>query len=463
MKKIISILLLSHLFISVTFAQRNYTQELAYLMQQGRCFEAREFRVQYSDKLPSNDKALGLFYKFHMALFFNKPDSAAIYLEDLLANRDFELKQGPWIGTYYGRLFKIYENEQRFEDGINSCDKFLDYLNRNPFDLKPDFIRKEINFAENIKSSFKNREMDEPRMGIERQECSENDIIELKNDEYIKFDAKYNDVTIQTWFDTGVEAYFVTTRKLADEIGTKKSLKEQDSIQMVNGVPRRVVLEIIDSINLKNVRLYNVPVLVYEESFLVHDLPDTLNNEIKLNIKRAFSDNQIIMGLPAMKRIGEIAFDGEKGTMSFPDNTEPVRSNDYSNIFIVGDTPYIRFKINGLNCTGFLDTGDNCFLDLTNSFYEKNKNNLKIDSTANKEPYHHHTITGNEFDIPYEYAKDAKVYSNGRLVNEVKRIMITERDIRRNILDGVVGVHFIKQLGKRVLFDFNNMRVRATN
>lgn len=85
MKRIILILLLLP-FISVTFAQRNYAQELVNLMQQGRCFDAREFRMQYSDKLPSNDKALDLLYKFHMALFFNKSDSAAIYLENVFSN-----------------------------------------------------------------------------------------------------------------------------------------------------------------------------------------------------------------------------------------------------------------------------------------------------------------------------------------------------------------------------------------
>lgn len=462
MKRIILILLLLP-FISVTFAQRNYAQELVNLMQQGRCFDAREFRMQYSDKLPSNDKALDLLYKFHMALFFNKSDSAAIYLENVFSNRDYELKMGPGIGTYYGRLFKLYGDEQRFKDGINSCDKFLDYLNRNPFDLEPDFIQKEINYVENIKSSFKNREMNEPRIRIVRKECSENDIIELNNSKYIYFDARYNDVAIQTWFDTGVTAYFMMTRRLADKIGTKKSVSDQDSIQMVNGKPRKVVLEIIDSINLKNVQLYNIPVLAFEENFHSH-LPATLDNETKLNIERIFSDNQIVMGLPAIKRIGKIELDWEKSTISFPNNTEHMRSNDFSNIFIIKDNPYLKLRVNGLSYVGYLDSGADDFLTLTTSFYEKNKDNIEIDSVENKEPLHHHTMTGSTFNIPYEYVKDVKIYTNGRLVNyDMERVIIVDKFSHINIFDGVVGLNFIKKLGKKIVFDFNNMRVEAIN
>lgn len=464
MKRIILILLLLP-FISVTFAQRNYAQELVNLMQQGRCFDAREFRMQYSDKLPSNDEALNLLYKFHMALFFNKSDSAAIYLEDMISNRDCELKMGPGIGIYYGRLLKLYGDDQRFEDGINSCDKFLDYLKRNPFDLEPDFIQKEIHFVENIKSSFKNREMNEPRIRIVRKEYSENDIIELNNSKYkyIYFDAGYNDVTIQTWFDTGVTAYFVMARSLADKIGTKKSVSVQDSIQMVNGQPRKVVLEIIDSIDLKNVQLYNIPVLVFEEDFHSH-LPATLDNETKLNVERVFSDNQIVMGLPAIKLIGKIEFDWEKSTISFPNNTEHAQSNDLSNIFIIRDNPYLKLKINGLNYVGYLDIGSDDFLTLTTSFYEKNKDNIEIDSVENKEPLHHHTMTGSTFNIPYECVKDVKIYTKGRLVNyDKERIIIVDKSSNINIFDGIVGVNFIKKLGKKILFDFNSMRVEAIN
>lgn len=75
MQRILLTLLLSVSFTLSSFAQRNYPQELISLIEQGRCFEAREYRSQYADKLPLADKTFDVFYKAHMALFFNKPDS----------------------------------------------------------------------------------------------------------------------------------------------------------------------------------------------------------------------------------------------------------------------------------------------------------------------------------------------------------------------------------------------------
>ena len=210
MKKILSILTLSIFFIISSFAQHNYAQELVDLMQQGRYFEAKDLYTQHAAQLPPNDNALEMLYKSHMALFLNKQDSAAIYLENLLA--DHELTMGPAIGVYYGRLLQVYDDTQRFKDGIKLCDKILNYIKRNPFDLNQDFISNEINWIDSVKSVLKNRDLNEPRIKIVRTNYEKN-TIKLNDSEYIRFDATYNDIPLQTFFDTGVSEYFIVTKK----------------------------------------------------------------------------------------------------------------------------------------------------------------------------------------------------------------------------------------------------------
>ena len=118
---------------SFSYAQRNYAQELVDFLQQGRCFEAKELYMNHADKLPQNDTALHLLYKSHIALFFNKPDSAEIYLEELLGNTNYQMTLGPITDLYYMKLLTLYVVNQQFDLAMKLCDKMLDYCKKNPF------------------------------------------------------------------------------------------------------------------------------------------------------------------------------------------------------------------------------------------------------------------------------------------------------------------------------------------
>lgn len=460
MKKIISILLLSTFTVSSIFAQRNYAQELIDLLQQGKCFEARDLYAQYADNLPLSDKTYGLVYKSHMALFFNKLDSAIIYLEDLTTNHELQL--GPAVGLYYGKLLQVYEDTQQFEKGMKLCDRIIAYFQRNPFDLASDLVKNEIHQMENVKSSFKKRNVNELRRRVERIR-NKNAIIKLKDSEYIRFDAVYNNVPIQTWFNTGVSTYLVTTKQVAEEIGVRIIDTTQDSMKIINGVPVKALAGIIDSIDLKSVKLYNIPVMVHESLF--PQLRDTLNREAELNRKMVQADRMIIMGLPTMKLIRKIEFDWEKRTVCFPESTEESVINSFPNIFMNENNLYQRLKINGLNYVGHVDTGDNDFVNMTFSFYEKNKSHIEIDSVIEKEPMTHYRETGVFYNVPYEIVKNPKVYFNGKNVNSSTRnVFISDGTLfHLNIFDGTIGANFFKNSGSKVIFDFDNMEIKNEN
>lgn len=458
MKKSISILLLCALSVLSAFAQRNYAQELIDLMQQGKCFEARDLRAQYYNYLPLNDKTYDLVYKSHMAMFFNKPDSISIYLEDLTANH--ELAIGPVIGTYYGKLLQMYDDTQQFEKGIKLCDRIIDYFNRNPFNLALDLVQHEIREMENAKLSFKERNIHELRRRISRDK-SKNGVIKLKDSDFIRFDAMYNNIPMQTWLDTGVTFYATATRKVAEEIGVRIISDIQDGPKRINGVPVEAMIGIIDSIDFQSVKLYNIPVFIHDG--YEPQSSDTLNSEAKSKIEVARNERQIIIGLPAMKMIGKIEFDWEKGTVCFPENAEETATNNSSNIFINDNYLYQRLEINGLDYVGYVDTGDSDFINMSFSFYEKNKSHIEIDSTIEKKPINHYRATGIFLNIPYEIVKNPRVYSNGKNINpDISKVLVLDETLPHlNLFDGIIGADFFKRLGSKVIFDFDNMEIKA--
>ena len=90
MKNRVIIFFSSLLFVSTSLlAQRNYGQELVNLLDGGKCFEARDFKKQYTDSMPenfTNNAFVALYYNYKMASFLNKPDSSAIYLHHLVTD-----------------------------------------------------------------------------------------------------------------------------------------------------------------------------------------------------------------------------------------------------------------------------------------------------------------------------------------------------------------------------------------
>lgn len=444
-----------------SYAQRNYAQDLINLLQQRKAFEARDLYEQYADKLPLNDKTLDLLYKAEMASFFNKPDSAAIYLEDLVVNHEFKL--GPAIGVFYRKLLSVYDSQQRFKEGIKVCDKYLAYLMRNPLNQEREFIQNETNYIDKAKESFIYRDLIEPRIKIERTNSGKDQTAKLNDSEHIRFNAKYNGVTAETLFDTGLTAHFMITRSLANKIGTKLVNKRQDSVQMFNGVPTKMRVEIIEKGDFAGVKLYNIPVLVFNDN-VSRNQPDTLNAKTKSNIEKTLSDEQVIMGLPAMKLIGRIALDWENRTVSFPHHTEKTDSSDFSNMYLTDNNLFLKLKVNGLAYVGNLCTGSDDFLNMRFSFYEKNKSQIEIDSVTPKKPFQFHNTTGSSFNILYEIVKNAKIYLNGRNINHnTGDVLVWDEKLTFNTFDGGIGIRLFKRLGPRITLDFDNMKLKASD
>ncbi len=452
----LSILLCFNVF-SYGQIQHNYAQELYNLLLNGRNFEAREFKLRYKDQLPP-DKVLDLVYNMHMSLAFNKPDSTIIYFEKFLLNPDYGRKIAPIVSTYYVRLCETYESKQQFEKAISTVERHINYLKTNPYSLDPEVIKRETVDAKNKLSLLKEKLRNEPIRRLVRDKKDTN--IKLKDNAQIRFDAQYNGHTIETYFDTGVTEFCIMEKDLADEIGVKYR-PNQDSIRLINGKPLRAIEGYIDSIALKGIKLYNIPVGVFLNKFTSH-LPGNTNPELRQDLEdNLLKSKQVLFGLPTIKMLGRFEIDWKSNTLVIPQKEvqKPVRRNLKSNLMCIRNALYLNMKINDTEFTGFLDFGANHYLFLTYPyFFKSNCDYVKYDTE--KQPYTRAGFLDVQENIERYRVEGPQIYFDGRIdTTKPHREVYAVANIDN--FDGEVGVNFFRNTFSKTVIDFNTMIIEC--
>jgi len=445
------------------YGQRDHTQELIDLLNEGRCFDAMNYREQYHDSIP-DDPFFTLFYQYHMAWFFNKPDSAARYLSEMVRQEN-EAVWGLNVGRFRGELLKIYDTSQQYEKAIELCDSTMDYLIRNPFDMPEDLREKDIEFVRNVQSAIAEKAKILPRMRVVREEIYSKIPLCPVDTGLIHFEAEYNGKPTKTLFDTGLTHYFFLEKSLAGTLGVKIYDLQQDSIELVNGSPVRAITGIFDSIRIGPVCLYNIPALIFLDKFTVNISDSLLSNpDIKTQLEPAFDSMQIFMGLAAMKLIGRFELDQDKNTMTIP----PIPSTDTvqmsHNIFFDKNNLYVNLKINDQDCNLVFDTGmQNTFLSLNDRFYEKNKQYICLDKETPKEPIYTATFSGECPTLDYEMVKDADIVLNDKTIPSRTNEVLIKPDVFTHLetFDGSAGSLFFRRPGQKIILDLVNMRVEG--
>lgn len=439
--------------------QRNYAQELFNLLLNGRNFEAREFKLQHQDQLPQNDKVLDLVYNMHMSLAFNKPDSTIIYFEEFLGNPDYGRNVGPIVGQYYVRLCETYEGKQQFEKSISTVERHINYLKENPYSLSPEIIKEETESAQKRIFSLKEKLKSEPIRRLIRNR--KNIEIKLKDNAHIRFDAQYNGHAVETYFNTGISEFCIMEKDLADEIDVKYKLN-QDSIRSINGKPTKAIEGYIDSIELKGIKVYNIPVVVLIDKF-ISNLPSQLTPGSRQDLEsNLLKSKQVVFGLPTMKMIGRFEFDWKSNTLVISQTKEqnPVGRNLNPNIMFIKNVAYLNMKINETDFIGFLDLGADHYLYMTYPyFFKSNCDYLKND--PQKQP---HTRTGFvevQENIERYKVDNPQIYFGERKIdaNMPQREVYTVANIDN--FDGEVGVRFFKNTFSKTVIDFNTMTIEC--
>lgn len=459
----ISILLFSILLSTNLFSQENHEQKLISLLTDGRFFEAKEFYKQV-EKENIFDPFFRLYYKYEMARMLCQSDSSAVYLEQLLEDGDKYF--GLFKYQFYDVLLEIYTFElQDYPKAISTCKKIQESLDNNYLGEKSESIGNDLEYVEN-----RERKICEigkyPPIKITRNDL--NNTINIKSEgDLLLFDAIYNKQTFKTLFDTGVSFYFVMKEKVANDIGVRRinSLESKSSI-VLNGVSGNVERGIIDSIQIANLKLYNIPVGVYKFD-PASNIPDSLleNNPERKKSLECFSQSMdIIMGYPTMSLMRKIIVDFENKTLFFPNNLSIQRNDSIApNMFVYMSGLYTRLSINDIQFTANVDFGSTSYLHLHSSFYERNRDKIPVKALLETPPLNITMLHKTWLNVPYVIPQNPSLKFNSKHVpvkrdNLIEIYSLPQQQVP-SAFDGHIGYPFLKDLGGKILLDFEGMRI----
>jgi len=227
----------------------------------------------------------------------------------------------------------------------------------------------------------------------------------------------------------------------------------------MNGTNVRAIEGVIDSVSLGDIRLYNIPVMVFLNKFgaMIQDSLKIFPDK-KAKVDSTFNSAQILLGLPAMRLIEQLEFNWKSMTLVLPEKHHSKKSEP--NIYLEGNFLYTQVGINQINYTSFLDCGWKGFIAIDSLFYERNKDQFRIDTLTYKKPLHYAMLTNVYKNIPYEYlAPDNLLSFDNKKVELQYKDVIIYKSRNTGTPNGVFGVYFFRRLGSKTVLDFLNMRL----
>lgn len=414
------------------FGQEDNSSELVKLLNNNEFFTSREFyRQQCSTISPDID----LFYKFRMAQFLDKKDSCAIYLEKIFSEYP-DLFEEDKINAY-GVLFDTYIDLRNNEKGLCTYERMKQYLNENPYNVGKEEL-------EQLKKDNENRlfklkyAMKQPPISMKRKNT--NDSVRILGALKPLIMARFNNLPHKATLDTGTNRFCMMSKNMADHIGVKCDTLDS------------TYEAIMDSIEIGNITFYNIPVKV-EPSF-------SDSSSVCLTAP-------ITLGLPLMQLIGKLVVDNENKKITFPVCNDTAYFSKEPNLFIHHGLLYTHLKINENEFTCCLTTGAEAFMGIDTAYYEKNKNDIKLDTVIALLPCYINASEQDSNSISYTIPYNPIIKFEDRVIR-----VFTKRSIMIHSLssimdfeyfDGIIGYHWFKRLGKKVLLDLDNMRLESVN
>lgn len=439
------------------FGQKDKSQELVALLNNGDFFKSRSLYLQICDTISPD---IDLYYKFRMAQFLNKKDSAAIYLERIFTKYP-NLFEKETINIY-GILFDLYIDLKNINKGIYTYKRIEKYLKENPHHIDekelPQWHKDTEYRLHQLKHSIQ-----QPPISIKRKKKNDS----VKTLGYLKplFTAKYNNIPLKTFFDTGAQSYCVMNSIIARQLGIKCDTNKIKQ-EMIN---EKIFANkaIVDSIEIGNIILYNIPIVIYEQRLSV-----VFSDSVENYSKEVFVEDSIYsclttpitIGLPLMQLIGKFQVDNENKNITFPVSDNNVSAAKESNIYTYKKNLYMRLKVNERDFTGYLDTGADVFIDIDTTFYKKYQNSIQVDTITAKPLYSFISFHENHIDIPYIIPYKPIIKFEDKPVRVLKKRAVKIYSLSVwdvDVFDGLIGYLFFKRLGKRILLDFDNMRLEV--
>lgn len=442
------------------YSQVSKPQELTYLMGNGHYFESKKLYQELGDTIaPEIDS----FYKFRMAQFANKQDSATAYIEKMLT--DYPNIFHVETINVYAELFETYSNLETYEKCLYTYKRMKQHLKDNPYALDRKTVK---NWEKYIEKSLENARKLKDRPSIKLKRKDSNDFVRIEGDSTFTFEAKYNGVSQKSLFDTGIESHILMKKEMANKLGLKSKKTFQKTKKYINGIEMVGNVILVDSIEIGNITLYNVPALIYEYD-ITTNLPDSIKKDSLLSLEGFnkgvdFFTNPFI-GLPAMFMIGKIKINWIDKTFSFSTEKVELPLSREQNMYLFNKSLYTCLSLNNIPFTAHFDTGSDSYIDIDTLFYENHRDNIPIDTLTTKSPLNHLMAHKTWCNIPYEIPDNLTCAFNNKPIIFPKKESIKIYSMKsiwpEKFFDGIVGYAFLKNIGREVLLDFDNMRIEA--
>lgn len=408
------------------FGQEDNSSELVKLLNNNEFFKSREF---YHQQCSTISPDIDLFYKFRMAQFLDKKDSCAIYLEKIFSEYP-DLFEEDKINAY-GVLFDTYINLRNNEKGLCTYERVKQYLNENPYNVGKEEL-------EQLKKDNENRlfqlkyAMEQPPISVKRKDT--NDSVRILGALKPLIMARFNNLPHKAILNTGANRFCMMSKNMADHIGVKCDTLDS------------TYKAIMDSIEIGNITFYNIPVEV-EPSFS--------------DSSSVYLTAPITLGLPLMQLIGKLLVDNENKKITFPVCNDTTYFSKEPNLFIHHDFLFTHLMINEKEFTGFLNTGAEAFMGIDTAYYEKYKNDIKLDTITALIPCDFVTSDQTSCSISYAIPYNPIIKLEDRIIRVFKKRSIMIHSLSSILpieyFDGLIGYQWFKRLGKKVLLDLDNM------
>lgn len=298
--------------------------------------------------------------------YFNDPHAAADKWGELLDRYGSVLDANAKFGYAY-LLMNACEDNGDYKRGIGVCDKLLSTENLDSL------------FVGHIRSA-RDRMAGLARASGMRIVMSVPEVsVRLIGKDDFSCEMGWNGHSLPTLFDTGAQIS-ILTKEMADRIGVKYVSSDTLSATK-NGL--NMLCAIVDSLSVENMTIYNVPVYVLQNSpeelidFRSDDPDVALHYEKKVKEKAEGKMSKAVIGMPLLKRFARIEFDRRKHMVTF--STERMKETaDGSQLCIINNNLYLKYKLNDADIIGYVDTGMGGEKNLViyNEYYRRHKKSL---------------------------------------------------------------------------------------
>jgi len=368
----------------------NHNQVLNDLIFSKKWFEVENYYQQHKDSI---DDITTRWYLARIRSVFNHPVEALGAYEQIIdktPNINLEIVLPP--------LIQFCVNFQEYAKGEEFCKKLITLLESNSIIESKDKQQSHIKELTQTIETFKQLSKIYPKPTIIKNEVKSAEGIKLipnESNNGIFFNAMWNGVQLKTYFDSGVGAgAFIWNREIAEKIGVK--LNTSDTI-MNNGT-LHCLIGMIDSLELGEFRIKNIPAFVNIESINHTDSSQVICDSI------SHSMFDIMLGIPIIRQLGVIKFDFVNNLMSFSQSSPSVNK---CNLYISESLKvlFLNMKICNTNLLTLFDTGGTGLGLLINTdFYEKNKEYISIDEQAKQSPVNIGSCDESNLIQRYEYS-----------------------------------------------------------